>query len=96
MFLDTADLRARRRQTLKLAEWDGLADNFLRSNELPLLANAGNVSAERAKQIAEEHYDRFNAKRREGNPPVFSLSDSHNSCCYLRAVFDFVIAPQTA
>lgn len=32
MFLDTADLRARRRQTTRLADWEAVLDGFLRSN----------------------------------------------------------------
>ena len=65
MFLDTAELRASRRQTMKLAEWEGVLDTFLRSNELPLLRNAGSVSSGRAKQIAEKRYAAFDAKRKE-------------------------------
>lgn len=65
MFLDTADLRARRRQTMKLTEWEVVLDGFLRSNELPLLTNAGSVSAAQAERLAFERYDNFDAKRRE-------------------------------
>ncbi len=65
MFLDTADLRARRRQTMSLADWEAVLDGFLRSNELPLLKNAGSVSAAQAEKIAFERYEAFDAKRRE-------------------------------
>lgn len=65
MFLDTADLRARRRQTMKLTDWDVVLDGFLRSNELPLLTNAGNVSAAQVERIAYERYENFDARRRE-------------------------------
>ncbi len=65
MFLDTADLRARRRQTMSLADWEVVLDGFLRSNELPLLKNAGSVSATQAEKIAFERYEAFDAKRRE-------------------------------
>ncbi len=65
MFLDTAELRTRRRQTMKLAEWEGVLDGFLRSNELPILRNAGSISAARAEQIAFERYEVFDAKRKE-------------------------------
>jgi hypothetical protein len=65
MFLDTAELRTRRRQTMKLAEWEGVLDGFLRSNELPILHNAGSVSAAQAEQIAFERYEAFDAKRKE-------------------------------
>jgi len=65
MFLDTAELRASRRQTMRLDEWEGVLDNFLRSNELPLLRNAGTVSQARAKQIAHARYAAFDARRKE-------------------------------
>ena len=65
MFLDTADLRARRRQTMKLTEWEVVLDGFLRSNELPLLLNAGSVSAVQAERIAFERYESFDAQRKK-------------------------------
>lgn len=65
MFLDTADLRARRRQIMRLADWEGVLDNFLSSNELPLLRNAGTVSAKQAEAIAHERYTAFDIKRKE-------------------------------
>jgi hypothetical protein len=65
MFLDTADLRARRRQTMRLADWEVVLDGFLRSNELPLLRNAGSVSAAQAEKIAFARYQAFDAQRRE-------------------------------
>lgn len=65
MFLDTADLRARRRQTMRLAEWEEVLDRFLASNDLPVLRNAGTVSAKQAEAIAHERYAEFDGKRRE-------------------------------
>jgi hypothetical protein len=64
MFLDTADLRARRRQSMRLSDWDIVLDTFLTSNELPKLANAGGVSHERAIGVATEHYDNFDSARK--------------------------------
>lgn len=64
MFLDTADLRARRRQTMQLAEWETVLENFLRSNELNVLKNAGSVSHEQAVQIADARYESFDASRK--------------------------------
>lgn len=64
-FLNTAELRASRRQTMRLAEWEGVLDTFLDSNELPKLRNAGGVSAKRAEQVAHERYAEFDGKRKE-------------------------------
>jgi len=65
MFLDTADLRARRRQTMRLGEWESVLDNFLQSNDLNVLKNAGSVSHERARRTAEARFESFDADRKE-------------------------------
>lgn len=65
MFLDTAELRASRRQAMRLAEWEGVLDTFITSNELPLLRNAGSISAKKAEQIAHARYAEFEGKRRD-------------------------------
>ena len=65
MFLDTAELRARRRQTTKLAIWDKVLDNFLSNNGLPMLRDAGRISADYAKQIVDQRYTSFDQKRKE-------------------------------
>ncbi|MCH9807012.1 MAG: virulence RhuM family protein [Alphaproteobacteria bacterium] len=64
-FLNTAELRASRRQSMRLAEWEGVLDTFLDSNELPKLRNAGSVTAKRAETIAHERYAEFDGKRKE-------------------------------
>ena len=64
MFLDTADLRASRRQQIMLSEWDGILDGFLANNELPVLRNAGSVTATHAERIAHERYEKFDAARK--------------------------------
>lgn len=65
MFLDTAELRASRRQSMRLSEWEGVLDTFLDSNELPKLRNKGSVTAKRAETIAHERYAEFDGKRKE-------------------------------
>lgn len=65
MFLDTADLRARRRQTMRLSDWEGILEGFLQMNDLPLLANAGSVSATQAERIAHERYEAFDMQRKD-------------------------------
>jgi hypothetical protein len=67
MFLDTADLRARRRQTMRLAEWESVLDNFLHSNELNVLRSAGSVSHKQAIQIVEARYKNFDTSRKEAD-----------------------------
>ena len=50
---------------MRLADWEVVLDGFLRSNELPLLTNAGHVSAAHAEKIALERYEAFDTRRRE-------------------------------
>lgn len=63
-FLNTAELRATRRQTMRLAEWESVLDTFLTSNELPKLEGAGSISADAAKRIAHDRYQAFDARRK--------------------------------
>ncbi len=65
IFLDVAELRARRRQTIRLVEWETILNEFLVANELPLLYTAGSVSAEQARQVAHDRYAEFDAERRK-------------------------------
>lgn len=64
MFLDAAELRARRRQTLKLADWENVLDNFLRSNDMPVLSGAGKRSHKQAIALAEAVYENFDEARK--------------------------------
>lgn len=64
MFLDTAELRTRRRQSLRLADWEGVLDSFLRSNEMPVLSGAGSRSHKQAVSVAEAAYATFDEARK--------------------------------
>ena len=64
MFLDQAEFRAQRRQDIKMGDWTGFLDKFLRDTELPVLEGAGSVSQEDARSWAETQYDRFVERRR--------------------------------
>ena len=64
MFLDQAEFRAMRRHDIRLADWDGFLDKFLRDTELPVLDNAGNVAQIEAKNWASQQYDAFSERRR--------------------------------
>lgn len=64
MFLDQAEFRAMRRQDIRLADWDGFLDKFLRDTELPVLDNAGKVSHAEARDWADRQYDAFAERRR--------------------------------
>lgn len=63
-FLDFAEDRARRRQSISMAEWVERADSFIEFDERPLLRGRGTVSAAQAKAITDERYARYNTARR--------------------------------
>jgi hypothetical protein len=64
MFLDQAEFRSMRRQDIRLTDWDGFLDKFLRDTELPVLDNPGKVSHEQALDWAQRQYDAFAERRR--------------------------------
>ena len=59
MYLDYAENQAARHVAMRMADWIGKMDAFLQFNEYDVLANAGKVSHEVAKRLAEQQYDSF-------------------------------------
>jgi hypothetical protein len=59
MYLDYAENQAVRQISMRMADWVGKLDAFLSFNEYDVLSNAGSVSAEVAKRLAEEQYASF-------------------------------------
>lgn len=64
MYLDYAELQAKNRRAMTMAEWAERLDAFLRFNERALLTHAGKVRAEVAKALAETRYEEFNRERK--------------------------------
>ncbi len=75
MFLDAAELRASRRQSIHLSEWETILDGFLKSNELPRLKTAGRVSAKQAEHTAHERYALFDGKRKDAERQASERAD---------------------
>ncbi len=59
MYLDYAENQAARQITMRMGDWVTKLDAFLKFNEYEVLTNAGSVSAEVAKRLAEEQYSLF-------------------------------------
>jgi len=59
MYLDYAENQAARCIPMKMTDWVEKIDGFLQFNEYKILQDAGNVSHEVAKKIAESAYERF-------------------------------------
>lgn len=65
MFLDQAEFRAQRRQTIQMADWENFLDKFLNDVELPVLESFGSISREIALEFANHQYDQFAERRRQ-------------------------------
>ena len=63
MYLDFAELQASRQVAMRMADWVERLDAFLAFNGFEVLTNAGKVSAEVAKRLAEEQYDAFRVRQ---------------------------------
>jgi len=59
MYLDYAENQASRQIPMRMTDWVAKLDAFLKFNEYDVLSNAGKVSHEVAKQLAEKHYEAF-------------------------------------
>ena len=59
MYLDYAENQAARQIPMKMVDWVEKLNAFLRFNEYDVLANAGKVSHDVAKQLAHERYEKF-------------------------------------
>ena len=59
MYLDYAENQAARGIPMKMTDWVEKIDGFLQFNEYKILQDAGNVSHEVAKKIAESAYEKF-------------------------------------
>lgn len=59
MYLDYAENQAIRQKYMTMKDWIEKLDAFLKFNEYEVLQNAGTVSAEVAKQLAEKEFEKF-------------------------------------
>jgi hypothetical protein len=59
MYLDYAELQASKNVSMKMIDWVMKLDAFLKFNEYDILQNAGTVSHDIAKHLAEKEYEKF-------------------------------------
>ncbi|MBJ6366763.1 virulence RhuM family protein [Snuella sedimenti] len=59
MYLDFAELQAKRGVTMTMEDWANKLDSFLSFNEYDLLKDAGRMRKEVAKKFAEKEYEKF-------------------------------------
>jgi len=59
MYLDYAESQAERQNAMTMEDWVEKLDAFLKFNDYEILQDAGKVSANVAKKLAEEEYEKF-------------------------------------
>jgi hypothetical protein len=59
MYLDYAENQAKRQIPMRMEDWVNKLDAFLNFNDYEILKDAGKVSAEVAKKLAEKEYGKF-------------------------------------
>lgn len=63
MYLDYAELQAKKKKPMYMEDWAQKLDAFLEFNEHDILTNAGKISAKLAEQFATEQYEVFQQQR---------------------------------
>lgn len=58
-FLDLAERRAKRHIPMTMEDWAKQIDRFLEADDMPVLEDAGRVSAEEAKAYAEAEFEKY-------------------------------------
>lgn len=86
-YLIFAEGQAMRRIPMKMQDWIEKLHGFLQLNERSILQDAGKISHELAKELAEQEYDKFNVKRLEAEArangdfeKVVRLIEGQKSC----------------
>lgn len=59
MYLDYAELQAKRNKIMKMSDWVERLDTFLKFNEYDLLKDAGTIKSDVAKKFAEKEFEKF-------------------------------------
>lgn len=63
LYLDFAELQAKRKISMKMKDWIEKLDIFLNINQYDILKNSGKISHTIAKTIAENEFDKFRIKQ---------------------------------
>ena len=63
MYLDYAENQAARQIPMKMVDWIGKLDGFLQFNDYSVLKNAGSISADIAKNLATNEFEKFRVRQ---------------------------------
>ena len=75
IFLDSAELRVKRLQTITIDYWKKSVNTLLSYNDFPILEGNGSVSRDDMEKIVKERYDEFDQNRRIQEAIVADLED---------------------
>ena len=75
LFLETAELRVKRKLALTLGFWKESVDGLLHSNQFEVLDGPGKVSHDRAVEVSDERYEQFADRRRKEEARLADESD---------------------
>ena len=75
IFLETAELRAKNRNSLTIGFWKENVDRILEFNDRQILRNGGSISNAQMEEKAHEVYERFDKKRKEYDAKQADLED---------------------
>jgi hypothetical protein len=64
-YLDFAELQARGRKPMYMADWKAKLDAFLTLNDQDILTDAGRVSAQLAKELAGREFEKYQNQQRK-------------------------------
>jgi len=70
MYLDFAEMQAKRRKPMYMKDWIEKLDDFLRFGEHEILTHAGKISHEEAIQKAYAEYEKYREKTKDELSPV--------------------------
>jgi hypothetical protein len=59
LYLDFAELQARGRKPMYMADWTRKLDQFLQLSEREILTHTGSITADAARALAEQEYDKY-------------------------------------
>lgn len=75
IFLETAELRVKNRQEIKMSFWKENVDTIIQSNDFELLKNAGSISNKEMEQHVKQVYANFDYRRKQYEAEQADLYD---------------------
>lgn len=75
IFIETAELRVKRKMDLTLPFWQQAVDGMLRNNLFEVLSGPGRVSHEKAIEVSSARYDSFDERRKQEEARIADEAD---------------------